>query len=197
MTGSCPQNKNLVAKVQELADRDNILFSKIKVQTFITCINRIATSSRKKNGLHTGACGRVLGAALRLFQSILASNHASVLPILQNKKLVGKVKELADKKGCTLGQLALSWVHHQGEDVFPIPGTKRVKYLEENIAAFNVKLSKEELAEIDQIVPHDAVSCCGAYVKLPLSPALWHSPKLLFLGTLNIGDEEIQLLVAV
>ena len=68
-----------------------------------------------------------------------------------------KVKQLADKKGCTLGQLALSWVHHQGDDVFPIPGTKRVKYLEENIAAFDVKLSKEELAEIDQIVPHNEV----------------------------------------
>ena len=67
------------------------------------------------------------------------------------------MKQLADKKGCTLGQLALSWVHHQGDDVFPIPGTKRVKYLEENIAAFDVKLSKEELAEIDQIVPHDEV----------------------------------------
>ena len=68
-----------------------------------------------------------------------------------------KVQQLADKKGCSLGQLALSWVHHQGEDVFPIPGTKRAKYLEENIAAFNVKLSKEELDEIGQMVPVDAV----------------------------------------
>ena len=75
----------------------------------------------------------------------------------QNKKLVDKVQQLADKKGCSLGQLALSWVHHQGEDVFPIPGTKRLKYLEENIAAFNVKLSKEELDEIGQMVPVDAV----------------------------------------
>lgn len=77
--------------------------------------------------------------------------------VLQNTKLVEKVQQLADKKGCTLGQLALAWVHHQGEDVFPIPGTKRVKYLEENIAAYDVKLSKEELAEIEQAVPHDQV----------------------------------------
>lgn len=49
---------------------------------------------------------------------------------LQNKQLIDKVQQLADRKGCSLGQLALSWVHHQGEDVFPIPGTKRIKYLE-------------------------------------------------------------------
>ena len=72
-----------------------------------------------------------------------------------------KVRQLADKKGCTLGQLALSWVHHQGDDVFPIPGTKRIKYLEENIAAFNVKLSKQELAEIEEQVPHGQVWCCN------------------------------------
>ena len=47
-----------------------------------------------------------------------------------NLTLVQRVKELADKKGVTAGQLALAWVHAQGEDVFPIPGTKRIKYLE-------------------------------------------------------------------
>lgn len=78
---------------------------------------------------------------------------------LQNKQLIDKVQQLADKKGCSLGQLALSWVHHQGEDVFPIPGTKRIKYLEENIAAFDVKLSKEDLAWLDENVPHDQVCC--------------------------------------
>lgn len=67
------------------------------------------------------------------------------------------MKQLAVKKGCTTGQLALSWVHHQGDDVFPIPGTKRVKYLEENIAAFDVKLTKGELAEIDAAVPFEQV----------------------------------------
>lgn len=66
--------------------------------------------------------------------------------------------ELAKKKGCKAGQLALAWVHHQGDDVFPIPGTKKLKYLEENIAAFDVKLSKEEMAELEAAVPRDAVS---------------------------------------
>ena len=47
-----------------------------------------------------------------------------------NMRMVERVKELAAKKGCTAGQLALAWVHAQGSDVFPIPGTKRIKYLE-------------------------------------------------------------------
>lgn len=51
-----------------------------------------------------------------------------------------QVKEVSSRKGCTPGQLALAWVHHQGEDIFPIPGTKRIKYLEENAKAFFVKV---------------------------------------------------------
>jgi len=77
---------------------------------------------------------------------------------VQNEKLVEKIKLLADKKGCKPGQLALAWVQQQGDDVFPIPGTKSIKYLEENIAAFNVKLSKQEMTELEEAVPHSAVS---------------------------------------
>ncbi len=76
---------------------------------------------------------------------------------MQNEKLVEKIKLLADKKGCKPGQLALAWVQQQGDDVFPIPGTKTIKYLEENIAAFNVKLSKQEMTELEEAVPHSAV----------------------------------------
>ena len=59
----------------------------------------------------------------------------------QNLRLVAKVEELAREKGCTPGQLALAWVLAQGEDVVPIPGTKRRKYLEENLAAADVELT--------------------------------------------------------
>ncbi|KAK9809237.1 hypothetical protein WJX72_011892 [[Myrmecia] bisecta] len=75
----------------------------------------------------------------------------------KNLALVEKVKELAKAKGCTPGQLALAWVHHQGEDVFPIPGTKRIKYLEENVAAFGMKLSKNDIDALEKAVPHDQV----------------------------------------
>ncbi|MBS1685653.1 MAG: aldo/keto reductase [Bacteroidetes bacterium] len=71
----------------------------------------------------------------------------------KNLNLVKKIEELAAKKNCTASQLALAWVLAQGDDIFPIPGTKRVKYLEENAAATDVKLTAEDLKEIDAIAP--------------------------------------------
>ena len=71
----------------------------------------------------------------------------------QNLKLAAKVEELAREKGCTPGQLALAWVLAQGDDVVPIPGTKRRKYLEENLGAVDVELSADDLARIDAEVP--------------------------------------------
>jgi aryl-alcohol dehydrogenase-like predicted oxidoreductase len=73
-----------------------------------------------------------------------------------NLRLVAKVEELAREKGCTSGQLALAWVLARGEDVVPIPGTKRRKYLEENLAALNVTLTKVELDRIESEVPRAA-----------------------------------------
>ncbi|KAI1457001.1 putative aldo-keto reductase [Annulohypoxylon moriforme] len=65
-----------------------------------------------------------------------------------NIAYVAKFRQLADRKGCTVAQLALAWLLKQGEDIFPIPGTKRVKYLEENWGALDVTLSDEEEREI-------------------------------------------------
>ena len=75
-----------------------------------------------------------------------------------NLALVEKITSIADAKGCTPGQLALAWVLAQGDDVAPIPGTKRVKYLEENAAASDVELSREDLDALEQAVPRDAVA---------------------------------------
>src|ERR1700712_2553781 len=75
-----------------------------------------------------------------------------------NLALVEKVKEVAEEKGCTPGQLALAWVLAQGDDIAPIPGTKRVQYLEENVGATDVKLSAEDLTALEQAVPRDAVA---------------------------------------
>ena len=66
-----------------------------------------------------------------------------------NLQLVERVKDVAQKRGCTAGQVALAWVHAQGEDVFPIPGTKRIKYAEQNHAAFDIKLTPEDLEELN------------------------------------------------
>ncbi len=76
----------------------------------------------------------------------------------ENLRLVDQVKALADGKGCTPGQLALAWVLAQGDDVVPIPGTKRVKYLEENVGALEVSLSHDDLAALEQAVPRGAVA---------------------------------------
>ncbi len=70
-----------------------------------------------------------------------------------NFALVKQIEDLAAKKGCTPSQLALAWVLAQGEDVVPIPGTKRRSYLEENVAATGVQLSAEDLARIHEIAP--------------------------------------------
>ncbi|MDY3558506.1 aldo/keto reductase [Gemmata sp. JC673] len=76
----------------------------------------------------------------------------------QNLTLVERVKAIAARKGVTAGQLALAWVLAQGDDVVPIPGTKRRKYLEENAAAAAVRLQTVEVAELSAAVPTDAVA---------------------------------------
>jgi aryl-alcohol dehydrogenase-like predicted oxidoreductase len=70
-----------------------------------------------------------------------------------NTGLVQRVRELAGEKGITPGQLALAWVLHRGEHIVPIPGTKRVSYLEENLAAADVQLSEEDVQRIAEAVP--------------------------------------------
>jgi aryl-alcohol dehydrogenase-like predicted oxidoreductase len=74
-----------------------------------------------------------------------------------NLALVAQVEKIAEAKGCTPGQLALAWVLAQGDDVAPIPGTKRVTYLEENVAAAAVTLDEGDLADLARAVPRDAV----------------------------------------
>jgi aryl-alcohol dehydrogenase-like predicted oxidoreductase len=76
----------------------------------------------------------------------------------RNLEIVEALRALAAEKGVTAGQLALAWVQSRGENVVPIPGTKRRKYLEENIAAVGLQLSTEDIADIEKVVPIDAVA---------------------------------------
>jgi aryl-alcohol dehydrogenase-like predicted oxidoreductase len=80
-----------------------------------------------------------------------------------NLRLVEAVRALAEAKGATPGQLALAWVLAQGDDVVPIPGTKRRTYLEENVGAPDVELSADDLARLDEIAP-PGVAVGGRYV---------------------------------
>ena len=74
----------------------------------------------------------------------------------RNLQLASHVKNLAQTKGCSPAQLALAWVIAQGDDIVPIPGTKRVRYLEDNLGALNITLTPDELAQIDHLFPPGA-----------------------------------------
>ncbi len=76
----------------------------------------------------------------------------------RNLDLVERVRELAAGKGATPSQLAIAWVLAQGEDVVPIPGTKRRRYLEENLGALEVELTADDLAAIEEVTPRGAVA---------------------------------------
>ena len=76
----------------------------------------------------------------------------------KNLELVREVETMAKEKGCTTAQLALAWVLAQGEDIVPIPGTKHVRYLDENIGALDVKLTADDLKRLDEILPPGAAA---------------------------------------
>jgi len=93
------------------------------------------------------------------FEDLPADDFRRFMPRFQgenfqkNLDLVAKIEELAREKKCTAAQLALAWVLAQGQDIVPIPGTKRRKYLEQNLEAVNIKLSPQDLARIDEVAP--------------------------------------------
>ena len=105
-----------------------------------------------------------LTGRFRKFEDLPADDYRRQSPRFQgenftkNIDLVKRVEEVAAKKGCTSSQLALAWVLAQGDDLVPIPGTKRRKYLEENLAALEIKLTPADLARIDEVAPKGAVS---------------------------------------
>jgi aryl-alcohol dehydrogenase-like predicted oxidoreductase len=98
------------------------------------------------------------------FEDLPADDYRRNTPRFQgenfqkNLDLVRRVEEIAVEKHCKPSQLALAWVLAQGDDIVPIPGTKRRKYLEENVAAVDLKLSQEDLARIDEVFPPDVAA---------------------------------------
>jgi aryl-alcohol dehydrogenase-like predicted oxidoreductase len=76
----------------------------------------------------------------------------------QNLELAGRVREIAAEKGATPGQLALAWLLARGDDIVPIPGTKRRKYLEENAAAADITLTEDDLRRIEEAVPRGSAA---------------------------------------
>jgi aryl-alcohol dehydrogenase-like predicted oxidoreductase len=105
-----------------------------------------------------------LTGQIKKFEDLDADDYRRNSPRFQgenfqkNLDLVARVDEIAKEKNCTPGQLALAWLLAQGDEILPIPGTKRRKYLEENIAALDVKLSSDDLRRLDEVAPKGAAS---------------------------------------
>jgi aryl-alcohol dehydrogenase-like predicted oxidoreductase len=105
-----------------------------------------------------------LTGQIKRFEDFAADDYRRNSPRFQgdnfqkNLELVKKVENLARQKKCTPSQLALAWALAQGDDIVPIPGTKRVKYLEENVGALDVNLTPDDLAQIERILPKGVVA---------------------------------------
>ncbi|KAF5452076.1 hypothetical protein F2P56_027111 [Juglans regia] len=99
----------------------------------------------------------------KLVEDLSTNDARKFLPRFQpenlehNKTIFERVNEMATRKGCTSAQLALAWVHHQGKDVCPIPGTTKIENFKQNIGALSVKLTPEEMAQLESFASEDAV----------------------------------------
>ncbi|HZR15954.1 MAG TPA: aldo/keto reductase [Verrucomicrobiae bacterium] len=117
-----------------------------------------------------------LAGKIKRFEDLAPDDYRRNSPRYQgenfnrNLDLVRKIEQIAASKGCTPSQLALAWVLSRGNDIVPIPGTKRRKYLEENVAALHLKLSPADLARLEQVSPKGAVS--GARYPEPMMQLL-------------------------
>src|SRR5213595_4171125 len=105
-----------------------------------------------------------LTGQIKRFEDLAAGDYRRTAPRFQgenfqrNLDLVSQVSEIAEEKRCTPAQLALAWVLAQGEDIVPIPGTKRRKYLRENVDALDVMLNADDLERIDELAPKDVAA---------------------------------------
>ena len=105
-----------------------------------------------------------LTGQIKSFEDLAADDYRRTAPRFQgenferNLDLVSQVTEIAEEKRCTPAQLALAWVLAQGEDIVPIPGTKRRKYLRENVDALDVILNADDLERIDEVAPKDVAA---------------------------------------
>ena len=105
-----------------------------------------------------------LAGQFKKFEDLSEDDYRRVSPRFQganfqkNLDLVRRVEEIAKEKSCTVSQLALAWVLAQGDDIIPIPGTKRRKYLEENVGSLDVVLSTGDLSRIDQAFPRGSTA---------------------------------------
>jgi len=105
-----------------------------------------------------------LTGQIQKFEDLAEDDYRRFTPRFQgenfqkNLDVVARIREIAAQKGCTAGQLALAWVLAQGQEIVPIPGTKRISYLEENLGALQVQLTEDDLQQIEEVAPRSAIA---------------------------------------
>jgi len=105
-----------------------------------------------------------LTGQIQKFEDLAEDDYRRFTPRFQgenfqkNLDVVARIREIAAQKGCTASQLALAWVLAQGQDIIPIPGTKRIPYLEENLGALQVQLTEADLQRIEEVAPRTAIA---------------------------------------
>jgi aryl-alcohol dehydrogenase-like predicted oxidoreductase len=105
----------------------------------------------------------MLTGTIRQTDNLLPGDNRRNFPRFQGENLqrnldtTDHIRQFADKKGCTPAQLAIAWSLTRGENVVPIPGTKKMNYLEENLAAVNIRLTADDLAQLDEITQQGAM----------------------------------------
>ena len=115
----------------------------------------------------------ILGGRIRSVDDLARDDLRRGAPVFapenlpRNVALVDKIAEIARRHNATPGQIALAWLHQKGEDIIPIPGTKRIKYLEENVGAVEINLSKEEVTILEHDVRPDVVAGAGKWSTAP------------------------------
>lgn len=104
-----------------------------------------------------------LSSGPKMLENLTKEDFRQFLPrflpenVEHNKRIFERVSDIATEKGCTPAQLALAWVHHQGDDVCPIPGTTKIENLNQNIGALSVKLTAKEMAELESLAAAEIV----------------------------------------
>jgi len=115
----------------------------------------------------------ILGGRIRSVDDLATDDLRRGAPVFapenlsRNVALVDKVAEIARRHNATPGQIALAWLHQKGEDIIPIPGTKRIKYLEENVGAVEINVSAEEVTILEHDVRPDEVAGAGKWSTAP------------------------------
>ncbi|XP_039157016.1 probable aldo-keto reductase 2 isoform X2 [Eucalyptus grandis] len=146
-----------------------------------------------------------LSAGSKLLENLSKDDFRKKLPrfkpenLAHNAKLFDRVNEIAQRKGCTPSQLALAWVHHQGDDICPIPGTTKIENFNQNIGALSVKLTPEEMAELESIASADSVkgdrydSSISTWENSDTPPlSSWEAGKVKYIGLSEASTSTIR-----